>query len=61
VAASVTRKTWVWGAAFGSYVAAVIVAVFCGQTSVYLIFAAALTLLAVVPGLAMIRLARAAA
>jgi len=60
VAASMSGKGWVWACVLGAYAAAVIVAVFSSQTSVYLVFAAALMLLAVVPGLALVRQARAA-
>ncbi len=61
VAASMSRRRWVWACAWGSYAAAVIVAVFSNQTGVYLIFAAALVLLVVIPGMALVRQARSAA
>lgn len=61
VAATMSRQRWVWACAWGSYAGAVIVAAFSNQTSVYLIFAAALVLLVAVPGAAMVRQARAAA
>lgn len=61
VAASLMRKGWVWAAAIGSYVAAMIVAVLSGTASVYLFFAVAMVLLAIVPGVALGRVARTAA
>jgi len=60
VAASATRKGWVWAAALGSYAAAGLVAVFCVGPEVYLIYAAALVAVAILPGLALMRQARAA-
>ncbi len=61
VAASMSRRRWLWACAWGSYVAAVTVAVFSSQNGVYLIFAAALVLLVAIPGAALVRRARAAA
>ena len=61
VAASMTRVGWIWAAAIGSYVAAVIAAALGGQTVMYLFFAAALAVLTILPGAALVRRARAAA
>ena len=55
------RKRWVWAAAHGAYAAALIVAALSGTATLYLIFAGALVLLQVVPGLALVHQARAAA
>jgi hypothetical protein len=55
VAASSMRKGWVWAAAYGAYAAAVIVAVLSGTTTLYLVFAGALVLLLIIPGLALVR------
>ena len=61
VAASMTRVAWIRAAAIGSYVAAVAAAALCDQVVMYLLFAAALVLLAILPGLVLVRQARAAA
>jgi hypothetical protein len=61
VAASMTRVAWIRAAAIGSYVAAVGAAVLCDQVVMYLFFAAALAALAILPGMALVRRARAAA
>jgi hypothetical protein len=61
VAAAVTRKAWTRAAALGSYVGAVVVAALSGERSLYLVFALALMLLAVAPGVALVRQAKAAA
>jgi hypothetical protein len=58
VAARLTRTGWIWAAALGSYAAAALVAVMAGDASVYLVYAAALLLLATAPGLALMRAAR---
>jgi len=55
VAAAMTRKRWIWLTAAGSYAGALVVAVFAVTPSVFLIFAAALMLLAVAPGVALMR------
>jgi hypothetical protein len=60
VAANLARKGWMRATAIGSYVAAAVVAAFAGMAAIYLAYAAALVLLAIVPGAAMVRLARAA-
>ncbi|HEY2176938.1 MAG TPA: hypothetical protein VGH15_00020 [Caulobacteraceae bacterium] len=60
VAANVTRAGWVRAAAIGSYVGAVVMAALCRDHALYLAFAGALVLLAVAPGAALVRQARAA-
>ena len=55
VAAAMTGKRWIWLTAIGSYAGAVVVAVFAVTPWVFLVFAAALVLLAVVPGVALMR------
>ena len=61
VAASLTGTRWIWIAAIGSYVGAVIVALLCRETVLYLVYAAALIILAAVPGYVLVRAARAKA
>lgn len=61
VAASLTGTRWIWAAAIGSYVGAVVVAILCRDTVLYLVYAAALIVLAAVPGYVLVRTARAAA
>lgn len=55
VAAAMARKTWLWMTAIGSYVAAVVVAWFCTSPLIFLVYAGALLLLAVLPGLMLMR------
>jgi len=55
VAAVVSRQRWIWVVAIGSYLAAMVTALFCNSPSVYLIYAAALTLLITVPGVVLMR------
>ncbi|MDQ0465762.1 hypothetical protein QO010_003554 [Caulobacter ginsengisoli] len=55
VAAAMARKTWLWLTAIGSYVAAVVVAWFCTSPVIFLVYAAALMLLAVLPGFMLMR------
>lgn len=55
VAAAMARKTWLWVTAIGSYVAAVVVAWFCDSPVLFLLYAAALLLLAVLPGFTLMR------
>jgi hypothetical protein len=59
VAAGLTRKTWVWTTAIGAFVAALGVAALCQSPALFLVFAAALVLLAMIPGLIMVRQAAA--
>ena len=61
VAAAVSRVGWMGLAAAGSYAAALLTALICASPAVFLVYAGALALLAIVPGLAMIRRARAGA
>ena len=60
VAAAVSKVRWTSLAAVGSFVAAILSALFSGSPADFLLFAAALVALAIVPGLAMIRQGRAA-
>jgi len=55
VVAAVSRKRWIWLTAAGGYVAAMVLAAFCTSPAIWLLYAAALVLLAVVPGLALMR------
>lgn len=55
VAAAMTGKRWIWLTAIGSYAGAVVVAMFAVTPWVFLVFAAALMLLAVAPGVALMR------
>lgn len=55
VAAAMSRKTWLWLTAIGSYVAAVVVAWFCTSPVIFLAYAGALLLLAVLPGFLLMR------
>lgn len=55
VAAAMARKRWLWVTAIGSYVAAVIVAWFCTSPVIFLVYAAFLLLLAVLPGFMLMR------
>jgi hypothetical protein len=60
VAAAVSRKGWIWVTSIGSYLAALVLAWFCITPLVMLLFAAAMALLAVAPGIALMRGAPAA-
>lgn len=60
VAASLAGVGWMRLAAVGSFAAALITALLCASPSLFLVYAAALVLLALVPGLVMVRQARAA-
>ena len=53
--AAVSRKGWIWATAVGAYGAAILLAAFCTLPAVFLLYAGALVLLAVVPGLALMR------
>jgi hypothetical protein len=55
VAAAMARKAWLWATAVGSYVAAVVVAWFCDSATIFLVYAGALMLLAVLPGFMLMR------
>ena len=55
VAAAVARKSWIWLTAIGSYLMALVLAWFSVTDSMMLIYAAALALLAVAPGVVMMR------
>lgn len=55
VAAAMARKSWLWLTAVGSYVAAVVVAWFCTSATIFLVYAAFLLLLAVLPGFMLMR------
>lgn len=55
VVAGVSRQAWIWRTAIGAFVAAMAAAFLCQSASVFLIFAAAMACLAVLPGLIMIR------
>ena len=57
-AASLTGRRWLWITAYGSFAAALISAWLIGQTVQWLVYAASLFLLAMVPGLALMRQAR---
>ena len=61
VGAAVSGKRWIWLTSIVSYLMALIVAWFSMASGVMLIFAAALLLLAVAPGLALMRSAATAA
>jgi hypothetical protein len=60
IAAAYARQRWMWAAAVGSFAGAAVTAFFAGQAVIYLVYAAELVLLAVVPGFALMRRARAA-
>lgn len=55
VVAALSRKRWIWLTSAGSYTAAIALAAFCTLPAVYLLYAAALILLAVVPGAVLMR------
>jgi hypothetical protein len=55
VAAAMARKRWLWLTAIGSYVGAVVVAWFCTSPVIFLVYAGALLLLAVLPGFMLMR------
>jgi hypothetical protein len=55
VAAAMSRKTWLWVTAIGAYVASVLVAWFCDSPVIFLLYAGALLLLAVLPGFMLMR------
>jgi hypothetical protein len=55
VAAAMSGKRWLWATAIGSYLACLLAAWYSVSTSVYLVYAAALVLLAVLPGLLLMR------
>ena len=55
VAAAVARKPWIWMTSIGSYLMALVVAWFSVTDMVMLIYAGALALLAVAPGVVMMR------
>lgn len=61
VVAAVSRTGWIWLTAASAYAGAIIVAAFCTSPAVFLMFAAALVLLAIAPGVTLMRQARAAA
>ena len=61
VAAAMTGRTWIWITALGSYAAALLLAQVSVTSAVFLVFAAAMVLLALVPGLVLVRQSRAAA
>lgn len=61
VAGAVSSVKWTGLAAGGAFGAAILAAALCNDASVFLVFAGALVLLAIVPGLALIRGARAGA
>jgi hypothetical protein len=60
VAGAVSRIRWIPAAAVGAYVCAVGAAMISDSAAVFLLFAGALAMLAIVPGLALIRLGRSA-
>ena len=55
IAAVFAQRGWVWAAAVGSFVGAAVTAFFAGQAAIYLVYAAELGLLAVLPGAFLIR------
>jgi hypothetical protein len=55
VVAGVSRQPWVWRTAIGAFLAAGAAAFLCQSAGVFLLFAAAMVCLAVIPGLVMIR------
>lgn len=55
VAAKMTRRTWIWGLALGSFAAAVLSASLIGRSEQYLVYAVSLILLAFVPGVVAMR------
>ncbi|MDQ2860719.1 MAG: hypothetical protein M3T55_08340 [Pseudomonadota bacterium] len=55
VVAAASRERWIWLTAAGSYAAAIVMAAFCTSPALSLFYAAALFLLAVVPGVALMR------
>ena len=55
VAAAVSRQRWIWMTAIGSYLSALVMALLSDQPVVYLVYAAALILLAALPGLILMR------
>jgi hypothetical protein len=55
IAAVFAQRGWVWAAAVGSFVGAAVTAFFAGQAAIYLVYAAELVLLAVLPGAFLIR------
>lgn len=61
VVAAVSRQRWIWLTAVGAYGAAIVMAAFCTSPGLGLLYAGALVLLAVVPGLALMRQAAKAA
>lgn len=55
VAAAMARKRWLWMTAIGAYAAALLVAWFAIEPAVYLVYGAALLLLASLPGYILMR------
>jgi len=55
VVAGVSRKAWIWRTAIGAFIAAVAAAFLCQSAGVFLLFAAAMVWLAVIPGVIMMR------
>jgi len=58
IAAGMTRQGWIWRVAIGAYLAAMATAAACASPWVFVLFAAALVLTAILPGLVLIRQAR---
>jgi len=59
VAASLAGVGWMRLAAIGSFAAALVTALMCNSPSLFLVYAAALAILALLPGVVMVRRARA--
>ncbi len=55
ISAAMSGQKWLWGPAFGGWIAAPVVAWFTGDPTQYLIYAAGLVGLALVPGLMLMR------
>jgi hypothetical protein len=55
VVAGVSHQAWIWRTVIGAFIAAVVAAFLCQSAGVFLLFAAAMVCLAVIPGLIMIR------
>lgn len=60
-AAAISKKAWLWATAAGSFAASLISAWLIGDTTEYLFYAAALVLLAAVPGMVFVAAGRRAA
>lgn len=55
VSAAMSAQKWLWAPAFGGWIAAPLVALFAGSAEMWLVYAAGIVLLALVPGAMLMR------